>query len=349
VEWQNVAGRRAWDYIGYRHYGTVYQVGLGGRALLLPTPGARRFGFRVERAIRVHRESVAPKERPALETGHTEERRTQEVGARHHDELALSNSYVIEDDRRRFVEWMLEKLRAADRDPTALSYLDVGYEAGDAMELLSRAGCTRLTGLDLTPERLDEASRARLPGARWVQATLERHPFSRASFDVVVAAYSLHHIRDPRVFLSLVDELLRPEGWFFVLDFDGDALLRRRHTRRRAYRYLAPVRWLLRHEPANASVLRRQPPVPIERDPAERIFGFEEVRRAIPDHDRYRLYRESHGTLTWLVRDVVVKDSAFDRRLVGALRRADRFTRQLGPGYIQWIAGERRAEARSDP
>lgn len=105
-----------------------------------------------------------------------------------------------EDPRHRFL--------AAFAPPDGSEVLDLGCGAG--LEALRRC---RVTGVDLSVRQL-ELARARLPDARLIQADMTAVDFPDASFDAVVALYSLGHV-PPELQAALfarVARWLRPGG-----------------------------------------------------------------------------------------------------------------------------------------
>lgn len=268
-----------------------------------------------------------------------EERRIMNLYAPHYDAATFTNSYVYRIQRAAFVDWMTATLRAGGRDPGTLSVLDVGCATGGVMELMSRSGFGGLAGIDLAEGMLVEARRRASAGASFVQATIEDAPFADASFDVIVACFTLHHLHDLGPFFRLVDRTLRPGGWFFALEYDDAAVTA--GARRGLRRALGDV---VRRSFArkNRGALARRPVLPPLFNPAHRQLRFEDVGRAMVDPEAWELRRESRGVLLPALLPVLVEESALDRmvaRLAGAADR--RLERRVG-GLFQWIAGRRR-------
>jgi SAM-dependent methyltransferase len=272
-----------------------------------------------------------------------EERRIMNLYAPHYDAAVLSNSYVYRIERAEFVAWMTETLRDAGRDPRTLSVLDAGCATGGVMDLLSQAGFTRLTGIDLSEEMLVEARRRGIPGASWVQATIEEAPFARATFDVIVASFTLHHLRDLRAFFGLADWALRPGGWFFALEYDDSSpLADARHGSRRALGDV--VRRAFARK--NRRHLARLPVLPALFNPAHRQLAFADIDRAIGDPGSYEIRRSTRGVLLPALLPVLVEESAFDRMVARVASAADRRLERRVGGLFQWIAGRRVETAR---
>jgi SAM-dependent methyltransferase len=86
------------------------------------------------------------------------------------------------------------------------SVLDVGTGTGVVAITAARAGA-RVTGLDLTPELLDQAREnariAQLPQIVWTEGDAEYLPYPDASFDVVVSQFG--HMFAPRPELAVTE------------------------------------------------------------------------------------------------------------------------------------------------
>lgn len=80
---------------------------------------------------------------------------------------------------------------------------------------------TSLTGIDLTPEMLEIArKRAARLGVTIDLRVADAHalPFEDATFDTVVATYSLCNIPDPRTAVFEMARVLRPDGRLVLVD-----------------------------------------------------------------------------------------------------------------------------------
>jgi SAM-dependent methyltransferase len=86
--------------------------------------------------------------------------------------------------------------------------LDVGCRAGALTRLY--AAENDVVGLDVDREALAEAAKLGIETV-WADAE-ERLPFADASFDVVVSAELLEHLREPRRVVEEVGRVLRPGG-----------------------------------------------------------------------------------------------------------------------------------------
>ncbi len=275
-----------------------------------------------------------------LATVLAEERRIMNLYAPDYDAAVLTNAYVYRLERSAFVAWMAHTLRAAGRDPRTAAVLDAGCGTGSVIDLLSQAGFARLTGIDFAEGMIGEARKRGLRDARWVRGTIEEPPFDGATFDVILASFTLHHLYDPGAFFRLVDRTLRPGGWFFALEYDGDSgsMEDARGGTRRALGDLVRGMFALKNHRALGSC----PVLPRLFNPAHRALGLEEIRRALPDPGRYEIHREPRGVLLPALLPVLVEESALDRAIA---RWGSAVDRRLAPrvgGLFQWIAGRRR-------
>jgi SAM-dependent methyltransferase len=126
---------------------------------------------------------------------------------------------------QRYLDW--SDLRPS---PTRLRYLALALElipaGSDVLELgcgagipmtAALAGNRAVTGVDISATQLDMA-RHNVPGATFIQADMTSLAFEPATFDAVVAFYSLTHVpRDEQV--GLIERIrgwLRPGGLFLA-------------------------------------------------------------------------------------------------------------------------------------
>jgi SAM-dependent methyltransferase len=100
--------------------------------------------------------------------------------------------------------------------PPGSAVLDLGCGAGIPMTAALAEGRT-VTGVDLSSTQLDMARR-NVPGATFLQADMTTLAFETASFDAVVAFYSLTHVpRDEQApLLERIRGWLRPGGLFLA-------------------------------------------------------------------------------------------------------------------------------------
>jgi SAM-dependent methyltransferase len=178
--------------------------GLGGLAMA----GVGRLPFRGAGSVRVG-EAEVPLHDPAV--WWTVYRAYKPERAKLLEPLIVERGYDVVADR------YLETIGAEDPRhrflatftlPDGAEVLDLGCGAGT--EALRRF---RVTGVDLSARQL-ELARERLPGARLIQADMTEVSFPDASFDGVVALYSLGHVPTERQapLLAAIARWLRPGG-----------------------------------------------------------------------------------------------------------------------------------------
>jgi ubiquinone/menaquinone biosynthesis C-methylase UbiE len=283
---------------------------------------------------------------PDLSTVLAEEETIMDVWARDYDDAALSNAYLYRLERGQFASWIARTVSSADREPGSASVLDAGCGTGDLLERLSRHGFEDLTGLDLSEGMLRVARDRDLGGARWMRGVIEDPPFERESFDLVIACFTVHHLLDPSAFFRLVDRVLRPGGWFFILDFDGGEGSQRSLSARAQKSSGELVRAAFAWK--NRRALAAQPALPRLFNPGHRRRSFGELMAAMERPSEYEVRRLSRGVLLPALTLVLIEESRFDRMVA---RWAAAFDRRLAPrigGVFQWVAGRRRL-GRSTP
>ena len=103
-------------------------------------------------------------------------------------------------------------------DPSPETLLDIGCGDGSFTRALYHyLPGTSITGLDLSfPRYLAGAT-----GIRFVEGSVERLPFSSASFDLATASLSMHHWIDKWKGISEISRVLKPGGQLII----GDPLL----------------------------------------------------------------------------------------------------------------------------
>lgn len=120
------------------------------------------------------------------------------------------------EERQRYTQLVLDNL------PAGADLLELGCAAG-LLTTDQLAAHLTLTGVDISPNQLALA-RQRLPHATWIQGDMTAVSFAPASFDGVVAFYSIIHVpraEQPALFVKIAT-WLRPGG-LFVATFTATA------------------------------------------------------------------------------------------------------------------------------
>jgi SAM-dependent methyltransferase len=101
--------------------------------------------------------------------------------------------------------------------------LDVACGTGNAALRAAERGA-RVTGLDVTPELLQQA-RDQAPDLTWVEGDAQDLPFDDASFDVVLSVFGCMFAPDHRRTASEILRVLRPGGRVVIASWtpDGDS------------------------------------------------------------------------------------------------------------------------------
>ena len=130
--------------------------------------------------------------------------------------------------------------------PTAINLLDIGCGAGNySLKMLSKLPNLNCTLNDLSSAMLEKAeervSRETSGKVKTIQLDMRELDLGKETFDIILAAATLHHLRDDRdwtnVFTKVYDALT-PGGSFWISDLishDSEALNQIFQTRYGAY------------------------------------------------------------------------------------------------------------------
>jgi ubiquinone/menaquinone biosynthesis C-methylase UbiE len=136
----------------------------------------------------------------------------------HYDRLA--NTY----DRRwhGYVRQTLERALAGLTLSGTERILDIGCGTGEFERMvIERFPGLAITGIDVSGRMISVACRklAGQPQVRFEVARAEALPFGQETFDVVICASVLHHVREPQRVLQECVRVLRPGGKVVLIDW----------------------------------------------------------------------------------------------------------------------------------
>jgi len=205
--------------------------------------------------------------------------------------------------------------------PAGAEALDVATGAGHAAFCLARAGL-RVTASDLTPamlQRVREGAAERGLDIRIREHSAEALPYPDATFHLVSCRVAPHHFSSPAGFVRESARVLKPGGWFIVIDGtvpddapDAEAWLHQVEKLRDPShnRLLPPREWRSLCEQSGLSVqkleiaFRKQPDLEWYFETAATSAENREKVRALiasataPIRRHYRLAEED-GKITW--------------------------------------------------
>ena len=111
---------------------------------------------------------------------------------------------------------------AAIVTPQATAMLDIGCGAGNfSLKLRQRLPTIEVTLVDLSKPMLDRAANRIGHGVTCIQSDIRQLQLAPASFDIVLAAAVLHHLRTEQEWLEVFEKVhaaLRPGGGFWIFD-----------------------------------------------------------------------------------------------------------------------------------
>jgi ubiquinone/menaquinone biosynthesis C-methylase UbiE len=269
-----------------------------------------------------------------LDSALAEEREIMDEYAPEYRRWTMTGGLVYRVERREFVAWALEMLRRSGRDPRELRFLDVGCGTGELLEELHNAGCRSLSGFDLSEAMLAETRRS-IPDATLVAGALESHSLPPRSFDVVMAAFTVHHLADPSTFFRTAEQVLAPGGFLFVLDYNSASASYSGWTRLATRLAVAPFRFLIRWK--NRKHIAAQPKLYGKFSRAHRLLSMDDLSNAARSAG-FTPEVVTRGLFgPWFLHDTF-ESSGFDRAFLRVVQRVDQSLIPAQSRSFQWMA-----------
>ena len=206
-------------------------------------------------------------------------------------------------------------------EPNHSALLEIGCGHGEVLQEARKQGF-RVAGLEISPHA-SAAANQRLGEPLVHTGTLDGRAFASSSFDAVLAADVVEHLRDPQAFLTRVHELLRPRGVLLLvtpsLDSWTSRLLGRRWMEYKLEHlfYFSPasMRLLLARSGFSEILIRPNRKVltldyiaqHFDRFPVPVLSPFVKLlRRAIPDSLAHRHFLLPAGGIAILARKIPI-------------------------------------------
>ena len=123
-------------------------------------------------------------------------------------------SSVVIEHYRHSLGFLESVLRGAGRDSKQLKIVDIGCATGNFLNFMRENGYTALSGIDPSAECVQIMEQC---GIHSVQSSLfQLDETASASYDVVMLLTVLEHIRDLSRTISVVKQVLRPNGFLYL-------------------------------------------------------------------------------------------------------------------------------------
>ncbi len=124
---------------------------------------------------------------------------------------------------RQYLEYTTQRTLQALEPQAGERILDAGCGTGFALtRLLARHDTFELTGLDASPDMLEQA-RTRLPAAvQLIRGDLTEMPFATERFDAVITMNALHFLDDPAQAVDELKRVIKPGGRLVITDWCRD-------------------------------------------------------------------------------------------------------------------------------
>jgi len=195
------------------------------------------------------------------------------------------DEYPVATERMRYAVGIQPLLRL----PRTAAILEAGCGSGRVLRALAALGFTRLTGLEISAQRL-EYVRARGPYNAELVCGADV-PFEDARFDAVISTGVIEHVENPRAWLRDLARVVRPGG---VVSLTSDTYMWRWLQHLGLYQTIQPldraiwpptlIRW------ARAAGLRLEAYGGFCNTPDQRRFFLKQLARLRPGWRRLRWY-----------------------------------------------------------
>ncbi len=272
-----------------------------------------------------------------------EERKIMNGFAATYDYNPAFSSYFYTHERKMFMNWVLQTLKDAGRDCSQLSVLETGMGTGKILSIMANAGCTQLTGIDIAQEMLS-AAKINVPNATLIHDSIEEHDFGTQKFDVIIGAYTVHHLLDRSDFFRMVDRVLKPGGWVFLQEYEAHGWANAPWSRPFIEAIAAPFRCLLKWK--NRHLLPKPDSYPpADFNSAHQLMTYKEILQAIPAPQDYSIHRSTRGVFLPAFNYALSEKALLDRILHKSLDTLDLIAKPFGAGNLQWIAMHRKMNA----
>ena len=133
----------------------------------------------------------------------------------HFDEIAedYNNS-----SNGRFVKCMYEEIINRGSEIQPENILDLGCGNGNVLDALAKCTDSKLFGLDLSENMINEAKKRLNDDIELKIGDSENSPYEDNKFDVVICNASFHHYIHPKKVLNEIKHVLTPNGIFILGD-----------------------------------------------------------------------------------------------------------------------------------
>ena len=96
--------------------------------------------------------------------------------------------------------------------------LDIGCGTGYLISMLSKDYNAEYTGLDLSPEMINQAIEKNIKNARFIEGRSDELPFDDNTFDIVTCSQSFHHYPETDKPMQEAKRVLKNGGLYILSD-----------------------------------------------------------------------------------------------------------------------------------